>query len=39
MVLGYNELGLKQIRLISNAHRKVIGLDEFDLEIIEQIEI
>ena len=33
------ELGLKQIRLISSTHRKVIGLDGYDLEIIEQIEI
>ena len=33
------ELGLKQIRLISSTHRKVVGLDGYDLEIIEQIEI
>ena len=33
------ELGLKQIRLISSTHRKVIGLDGYDLEIIEQIKI
>ena len=33
------ELGLKKIRLISSTQRKVVGLDGYDLEIVEQIEI
>ncbi|MFU8847588.1 MAG: 3,4-dihydroxy-2-butanone-4-phosphate synthase [Opitutales bacterium] len=33
------ELGLKKIRLLSSTQRKVVGLDGFDLEIVEQIEI
>ncbi|PXA05187.1 3,4-dihydroxy-2-butanone-4-phosphate synthase [Coraliomargarita sinensis] len=33
------ELGLKKIRLLSSTQRKVIGLDGYDLEIVEQIEI
>ena len=33
------ELGLKQIRLMSSTQRKVVGIDGYDLEIIEQIDI
>lgn len=33
------ELGLKQIRLLSSTQRKVVGLDGYDLEIVEQIDI
>lgn len=33
------ELGLKKIRLLSGTTRKVIGLDGYDLEIVEQVEI
>jgi 3,4-dihydroxy 2-butanone 4-phosphate synthase/GTP cyclohydrolase II len=33
------ELGLKKIRLLSSTTRKVIGLDGYDLEIVEQIEV
>ncbi|HBR94738.1 3,4-dihydroxy-2-butanone-4-phosphate synthase [Coraliomargarita sp. SDUM461003] len=33
------DLGLKQIRLMSSTQRKVVGIDGYDLEIIEQIEI
>jgi 3,4-dihydroxy 2-butanone 4-phosphate synthase/GTP cyclohydrolase II len=33
------ELGLKKIRLLSSTQRKVVGLDGYDLEIVEQIEI
>lgn len=33
------ELGLKKIRLLSSTQRKVIGLDGYDLEIVEQIEL
>ncbi len=33
------ELGLKKIRLLSGTARKVIGLDGYDLEIIEQVKI
>lgn len=32
-------LGLQKIRLLSSTQRKVIGLDGYDLEIVEQIEI
>lgn len=32
-------LGLQKIRLLSNTKRKVIGLDGYDLEIVEQIEL
>jgi 3,4-dihydroxy 2-butanone 4-phosphate synthase/GTP cyclohydrolase II len=33
------ELGLKKIRLLSSTTRKVIGLDGYDLEIVEQIKV
>lgn len=33
------ELGLKQIRLMSSTQRKVVGIDGYDLEIVEQIDI
>ncbi len=33
------ELGLQKIRLLSSTQRKVVGLDGYDLEIVEQIEI
>jgi 3,4-dihydroxy 2-butanone 4-phosphate synthase/GTP cyclohydrolase II len=33
------ELGLKQIRLLSSTQRKVVGIDGYDLEIVEQIDI
>ena len=33
------ELGLQKIRLLSSTNRKVIGLDGYDLEIVEQIEV
>jgi 3,4-dihydroxy 2-butanone 4-phosphate synthase/GTP cyclohydrolase II len=33
------ELGLKQIRLMSSTQRKVVGLDGYDLEIVEHIDI
>ncbi len=33
------ELGLKQIRLLSSTQRKVVGLDGYDLEIVEQIDL
>ena len=32
-------LGLQKIRLLSNTQRKVVGLDGYDLEIVEQIEV
>ncbi len=32
-------LGLRKIRLLSSTQRKVVGLDGYDLEIVEQIEI
>ena len=32
-------LGLKKIRILSGTARKVVGLDGYDLEIIEQIEV
>jgi 3,4-dihydroxy 2-butanone 4-phosphate synthase/GTP cyclohydrolase II len=32
-------LGLKKIRLLSSRHRKVIGLDGFGLDIVEQVPI
>lgn len=32
-------LGLQKIRLLSSTQRKVVGIDGYDLEIIEQIEI
>jgi len=32
-------LGLQKIRLLSSTQRKVVGLDGYDLEIVEQIEI
>ncbi len=34
-----SELGLKQIRLLSNTNRKVVALDGYDLEIVEQIPL
>lgn len=33
------ELGLKQIRLMSSTQRKVVGIDGYDLEIVERIDI
>ena len=33
------ELGLKQIRLMSSTQRKVVGIDGYDLEIVEQIDL
>ncbi len=33
------ELGLKQIRLLSNNNRRVVALDGYDLEIVEQIPL
>ncbi|MDA9317211.1 3,4-dihydroxy-2-butanone-4-phosphate synthase [Puniceicoccaceae bacterium] len=33
------ELGLKQIRLMSSTQRKVVGIDGYDLEIVEQIDV
>lgn len=33
------ELGLQKIRLLSSTQRKVVGLDGYDLEIVEQIEL
>jgi len=33
------ELGLKKIRLLSSTPRKVVGLDGYDLEIVEQIDL
>ncbi|HAQ58133.1 MAG TPA: 3,4-dihydroxy-2-butanone-4-phosphate synthase [Opitutae bacterium] len=33
------ELGLKKIRLLSSTNRKVVGLDGYNLEIVEQIEV
>ena len=32
-------LGLQKIRLLSSTERKVVGIDGYDLEIVEQIEI
>ena len=32
-------LGLSKIRLLSSTTRKVVGLDGYDLEIVEQIEV
>ncbi|MGJ8640406.1 MAG: 3,4-dihydroxy-2-butanone-4-phosphate synthase [Opitutaceae bacterium] len=32
-------LGLQKIRLLSSTQRKVVGIDGYDLEIVEQIEI
>ena len=34
-----SELGIKQIRLLSNTKRKVVALDGYDLEIVEQIPL
>jgi 3,4-dihydroxy 2-butanone 4-phosphate synthase/GTP cyclohydrolase II len=34
-----SELGLKKIRLLSNSTRKVVGLDGYGLEIVEQVAI
>lgn len=34
-----SELGLKKIRLLSSTRRKVIALDGYDLEIVEQISL
>lgn len=36
-ILG--QLGLRQIRLLSNSQRKVIGLDGYGLEIVEQVAL
>jgi 3,4-dihydroxy 2-butanone 4-phosphate synthase/GTP cyclohydrolase II len=33
------ELGLKQIRLMSSTQRRVVGIDGYDLEIVEQIDL
>lgn len=33
------ELGLRKIRLLSSTERKVVGLDGYDLEIVEQIDL
>jgi 3,4-dihydroxy 2-butanone 4-phosphate synthase/GTP cyclohydrolase II len=33
------ELGLKQIRLMSSTQREVVGIDGYDLEIVEQIDV
>jgi len=33
------ELGLKKIRLLSSTQRKVVGLDGYDLEIVEQVDL
>jgi 3,4-dihydroxy 2-butanone 4-phosphate synthase/GTP cyclohydrolase II len=33
------ELGLRQIRLMSSTQRKVVGLDGYDLEIVEYIDL
>lgn len=33
------ELGLQKIRILSGTNRKVVGLDGYDLEIVEQINI
>jgi 3,4-dihydroxy 2-butanone 4-phosphate synthase/GTP cyclohydrolase II len=33
------DLGLKKIRLLSSTTRKVVGLDGYNLEIVEQIEV
>ena len=32
-------LGLKKIRLLSGTNRKVVGLDGYDLEIVEQVQV
>jgi GTP cyclohydrolase II len=32
-------LGLKKIRLFSGTNRKVVGLDGYDLEIVEQVQV
>ena len=32
-------LGLKKIRLLSNSTRKVVGLDGYGLEIVEQVPV
>ncbi len=32
-------LGLRKIRLLSNSHRKVVGLEAYGIELVEQIEI
>ncbi len=32
-------LGLRKIRLLSNSTRKVVGLDGYGLEIIEQVKL
>ena len=34
-----SELGLKKIRLLSNSTRKVVGLDGYGLEIVEQMPV
>ncbi len=36
-ILG--SLGLKKIRLISNSHRKVVGLEAYGIELVEQIPV
>jgi 3,4-dihydroxy 2-butanone 4-phosphate synthase/GTP cyclohydrolase II len=33
------ELGLRKIRLLSNSSRKVVGLDGYGLEIVEQVPV
>jgi 3,4-dihydroxy 2-butanone 4-phosphate synthase/GTP cyclohydrolase II len=32
-------LGLRKIRLLSNSPRKVVGLDGYDLEIVELVPV
>ena len=33
------ELGIRKIRILSGTNRKVVGLDGYDLEIVEQINV
>ncbi|MFA6959161.1 MAG: 3,4-dihydroxy-2-butanone-4-phosphate synthase [Opitutaceae bacterium] len=32
-------LGLKKIRLLSNSHRKVVGLEAYGIELVDQVEV
>ena len=32
-------LGLKKIRLLSNSHRKLVGLEAYGIELVEQVEV
>ena len=34
-----SQLGLQRIRLLSNSQRKVVGLDGYGLEIVEQVAL